>query len=83
MSKIYDFWQTFRYKLGIINVNGDSIRRLKQLHRKCVEIKCGNKMNDNIDDYDQCCQPEVCFVCPHYMKATITTARDYVWSSLK
>ncbi len=83
MGKIYKLFMDTRYKLGLINEQGDSIRRLKKLHRYCIKIKCGNKMSEDIKHYNQCNQPEMCFCCEHYHKATKTTEKDYGWGWLK
>ena len=72
-----------RYKLGFINEQGDSIKRLKKLHKFCVKTKCGNKIGIEMKHYNQCYQPEVCFLCPHYHKATKTTPADYGWGWVK
>lgn len=71
-----------RYKLGLINEQGDSIRRLKKLVKTCERIECSNKFNYKPETYNQCIQPEVCFLCDHYHKATKTTPADYGWSKL-
>jgi len=76
----YKIWMNLRFKLGLINEQGDSIRRLKKLHIKvCKKIHCSNKMSFEMTHYNQAVQPEVCFCCKHYHKATKTKPEDYGW----
>jgi len=75
MKKLYKLFMDVRYKLGLINELGDSIWRLKRLHKTCIKLNCCNRGNV----YNQCHQPELCFICDEYRKATKTTEEDYGW----
>jgi len=83
--KTFSLWKKFCYKFcykfGIVTKNGDSIRRLKRLQRIiCKKKQCSNKFNYDPSSYNMCIQPEVCFYCKDYWKATNTTADDYGWA---
>ena len=60
----------------------EKIRLIWMTKTKCPKAKCNNKFDYTIKHYNQCIQPEVCFLCPHYRHATKTTESDYGWSRL-